>query len=130
MLNELGCSNKMLGQEAACSEPALEETGVDILGGVHTPDDESGDAHAFTRNLALSVQVGEGITLRYNETVSHLEHEAGRITSVVTDKGIREADAYVASIASYTPITPSTWAKAPNLSGQRLFRDHPDWGTQ
>ena len=103
MLKELGCSNKMLGQEAVFAlEPALEETGADILGGVHTPDDESGDAHAFTRDLALSC-VSRGATFRYNETVSHLEHEAGRITSVVTDKGICEADAYVASIASYTP---------------------------
>ena len=51
MLKELGCSNKMLGQEAVFAlEPALEETGADILGGVHTPDDESGDAHAFTRD--------------------------------------------------------------------------------
>ena len=52
--------------------------------------------------LALSC-VSRGATFRYNETVSHLEHEAGRITSVVTDKGICEADAYVASIASYAP---------------------------
>ncbi len=102
-LNELGCMNKMLGQEAVFSlEPALKEAGADILGGVHTPDDESGDAHAFTRNLALSC-ADRGATFRYNETVSRLEHEAGRITSVITDKDQYEADAYVASIASYTP---------------------------
>ena len=103
MLNELGCTNKMLGQKSVFElEPALKETGSDILGGVHTPDDESGDAHAFTRKLAI-ICANRGVTFRYNETVSLLEKEAGRISSVVTDKRRYKADAYVVSIASYTP---------------------------
>ena len=103
-LNEFGCNNKILGQKAVFAlEPALAENGSAILGGVHTPDDESGDAHAFTRKLALTC-ASQGVTFRYNESITRLDQEAGNITSVVTDKGTIEADAYVVSLASYSPL--------------------------
>lgn len=101
---DLGCDNKILGAKACIAlEPALEEKGDELVGGIHTPNDESGDAHTFTRKLAL-VAAHRGTEFRFGETITALEAEGDHITGVITDKGRLEADAYVVSMGSYGPL--------------------------
>jgi D-amino-acid dehydrogenase len=89
--------------ECRTLEPALDHP-PGLLGAIHAPDDESGDAHRFTRRLA-ELFVGQGGTLRTGEKVTALERERGRILRVRTmtaDGGSDElgADAFVVCLGS------------------------------
>lgn len=89
--------------ECRTLEPALDHP-PGLLGAIHAPDDESGDAHRFTRRLA-ELFVGHGGTLRTGEKITALERERGRILRVRTmtaDGGSDElvADAFVVCLGS------------------------------
>jgi D-amino-acid dehydrogenase len=102
-LRELGLNNVVLGAEACIQlEPTLETVQNRLAGGVHTPEDESGDAHTFTRKLALAA-ASRGVVFRYNETVTGLEEDAGRVTRVLTNKGGLDVDTVVLSLGAYGP---------------------------
>lgn len=90
-------------------EPALEHARALLAGGVYAPDDESGDAHRFTRTLADHC-AARGVEFRYNTTVTALLADAGRITGVrVREHGHErepeltlKADAYVVALGSWS----------------------------
>jgi D-amino-acid dehydrogenase len=89
-------------------EPALAHSRVRLEGGVFAASDESGDAHLFTTGLARLCRA-EGVTFRFNVSVSRLEASRGAIERVVIDDeaGIEEslrADAYVVALGSYSPL--------------------------
>jgi len=88
--------------ECLVLEPALSASRVPIAGGVHTPDDESGDAHEFTTQLAQRA-VAQGVRLAYGTHVHALEVEGGRVAAVRTNAGRIAADAFVVSLGSYSP---------------------------
>jgi len=95
-------------QECRRIEPALEESRVEIQGGIFAASDESGDAHLFTKNLSGLCRA-EGVTFRFNVSVKRLESGRGAIERVVIDDeaGIEEslrADAYVVALGSYSPL--------------------------
>ncbi|MGM0563484.1 MAG: D-amino acid dehydrogenase [Pseudomonadota bacterium] len=51
-MRELGCDRQAIDRERVLAiEPALEAIGEDIVGGTYTAEDESGDAHLYTREL-------------------------------------------------------------------------------
>ncbi|WP_440996631.1 D-amino acid dehydrogenase [Arhodomonas sp. SL1] len=75
-------------------EPALAGVREEIAGGIHYPDDESGDARRFTEALGAAV-VERGGELRLNETIERIDGDAGGVRRVVTDRGEITADAYV-----------------------------------
>ena len=103
-LNQLGCHNRVLSQNSCfILEPALKESDKEILGGVHTPDDESGDAYAFTCEIAR-IASNSGVSFRYDETIQHLKSQNGQIHCVKTDKGECYADIFVVSLGSYSPL--------------------------
>lgn len=89
-------------------EPALGGIGVPIVGGIHAPGDESGDAHLFTLRLADRARAA-GVRFRFNVNVRDIEIGSGRVERVVIDDeaGIEEslrADATVVALGSYTPL--------------------------
>ena len=84
-------------------EPALAHAAQhDLIGGLLSPEDESGDAQRFTTELA-KLAAARGVRFRSSVTITHIEGDGRRITRVVTDKGDETADAYVLALGSYSP---------------------------
>ncbi len=80
-------------------EPALAQASAPIAGGLRLPNDETGDCHLFTRQLAERARA-LGVQLRTGCTVQSLQHDGRRITGVRLVDGQGEphtlqADRYV-----------------------------------
>jgi len=90
---------------AACAalEPALEGQRGSLAGGIFSPDDLSGDAHAFTHGLAQYC-ADAGVRFELGKAISRLTHSGGRITGVMTKNGVISADRYVLALGSYSPL--------------------------
>jgi D-amino-acid dehydrogenase len=90
--------------ECAVLEPALAHSLHPVVGGVFTPQDESGDAHRFTRELAQRA-AARGVSFRYGVAVEALESEGGKVAALRAHDGERmSADAYVTCLGSYSPL--------------------------
>jgi D-amino-acid dehydrogenase len=90
--------------ECVALEPALAHSQQPVVGGVFTPEDESGDAHRFTRELAR-LAAERGVSFRFGVAVESLEVAAGRIAALRAHDGERmHADAYIVSLGSYSPL--------------------------
>lgn len=90
-------------RECLRREPALGDAATPIAGGVYSPLDESGDAHAFTRELAGRC-ARAGVRLRYGERALSIAADGGMATGVATDAGFRDADAVVVAMGSESPL--------------------------
>ena len=84
-------------------EPALAASAERYAGALFFPQDESGDAHKFTTGLAAAAE-HQGVTFRYGVAACRLQAEDGRIKAVDTNQGRLEADAYVMSLGSFSPL--------------------------
>lgn len=84
-------------------EPALRGSRVPIVGGLYSPEDESGDAHRFTQQLA---QRAEAIGVRFlrGTSVEGIELAGGRVSAVRAGDRRLEADAFVVALGSYSPL--------------------------
>ncbi|HEX2565492.1 MAG TPA: D-amino acid dehydrogenase [Burkholderiales bacterium] len=90
--------------ECLALEPALANSAIPVVGGVLTPEDESGDAHKFTRELA---RLGEakGVAFRTGAAIRAIECDGGVVSGVRLEGGTKvEADAYVVCLGSYSPL--------------------------
>jgi D-amino-acid dehydrogenase len=95
-------------EECIAIEPALRHAADRIVGGIHTPGDESGDACKFTQTLAR-LAAEQGVRFEYGRTIKRLEVEGARVRCVVlADAAGRDdrivADAYVVALGSYSPL--------------------------
>jgi len=107
-LCQMGSRNMILGEaETKLLEPAFESTKDQIIGSIHTPEDESGDAYLFTEGL-VEAAAGLGVTFRYDETIQAITKSGDRVTGAVTDRGEYIADAVVLSLGSYAPLLAKT----------------------
>ncbi len=99
--------------ECLALEPALQYAEERIVGGVYTPEDESGDAHRFTG--AVAAQAAErGVRFEMDTSVIALHAARGAIEAVDTSKGRIGADAYVMAMGSYsTPLLRSVGIRIP-----------------
>ncbi len=103
-MTKLGCPETVLDRDGCLTlEPALRDTGETIVGGVHAPADETGDAHTFTHALARVV-AERGVTFKYGVTISGFDTERGAISRVRTNQGELKADAYVMALGSYSQL--------------------------
>jgi D-amino-acid dehydrogenase len=75
-------------------EPLLEEVRTDLVGAIHFPADESGDALLFCRALRERL-VARGVTLRLDTRVSAVRVARGRATGVETEGGFLPASQVV-----------------------------------
>jgi len=89
--------------ECLALEPALRHTQHAIAGGVYTPDDESGDAHKFTVELAR-LAADKGVRFATGQTIVGLDAADGEVRAVRLENGAANADAYVVALGSYSPL--------------------------
>ena len=89
--------------ECRSIEPALAPVADQLAGGIHTPGDESGDAHKFTQALG-ALAAARGVVFRHGVTVRALVTDGSRIAVADTDNGPLTADAFVLAAGSYSPL--------------------------
>ena len=88
---------------AAClkTEPALAHCEDSILGGLYAPDDETGDALAFTQQLAGLCREA-GVAFRYDTPLSALAVEGGRAVAALAGAERIGGDAFLVALGSYS----------------------------
>lgn len=103
-LRRLGLALEDLNADACATlEPALEARRATLAGGIFSPGDLSGDAHAFTHGLAQYC-ADAGVHFELENPISRLTHSGNRITGVMTKSGVLTADRYVLALGSYSPL--------------------------
>jgi D-amino-acid dehydrogenase len=104
LMNRLGCTREVMDAAGCVSiEPALADVAATLIGGVFSPDDESGDAHKFARGLASLVAV-RGVRFRFATAVTGFETAGRRIERLITSDGPIKGEAYVLAGGSYSPL--------------------------
>ncbi|MGQ0585975.1 MAG: D-amino acid dehydrogenase [Gammaproteobacteria bacterium] len=87
--------------EAVVIEPALAPVADRLVGGVHCPADESGDARSFT--LALAERAREsGVRFVFNADVDGLESDGRRLVAARASGRRHEAEVFVAAAGSWS----------------------------
>jgi D-amino-acid dehydrogenase len=103
-----GLHQRALDPDACLTlEPALEGARGVLVGGIYAEEDESGDAHLFTKALfreALEL----GVTFRGDHTILGLERQGRKVTRVITDRGALTGDKVVLALGSYAPFVART----------------------
>ncbi len=104
LLDRFGVPYQLLSR-AGClgHEPALKRVTNKIVGGLHFPEDESGDCHAFTQSLTRLAERA-GVQFQMQTTIQRLEASDNDIARVIADQGEFTADAYVLACGSYSPL--------------------------
>lgn len=94
-------------------EPGLAEVKEKIVGGLHLPDDETGDCYQFCQQLT-SLAENAGVRFKFDTTVTRLNVSNNKIRSVDTSSGELRADAYVVALGSFSsPLLRELNLKAP-----------------
>ena len=108
VLQACGVPFELLDAAGVCrAEPALGKAQVPISGGLRLPNDETGDCHLFTRQLAQRAKA-LGLKLRLSCAVQSLLREGDRVTGLqlagaAGKAGERiQADAVVLAAGSYS----------------------------
>lgn len=74
-----------------------------VNGGLYTPDDESGDAHAFTMGLAgLAAELG--VEFHFDTQINRLIVENNAFKAIETSKGTFEGQSCVVTLGSFSPL--------------------------
>jgi len=95
LLEDMGLNYQVMDAgETVKHEPQLAGIADDIAGSVLYPDDESGDAHAFTIALAQAAEQA-GIEFEWNSHVTQLIDRAGHVVGVRTETETIETDAVI-----------------------------------
>src|SRR6185503_6326421 len=79
----------------------------DLSGAILYPDDESGDAFKFTREVAKRAAARD-VTFAFGRRITGLQRSGDRVEAVMTDRGPLTGDLYVLSLGSYSPRVAST----------------------
>jgi len=102
VLQECGVPHELLlGADLAKVEPALAHAQDKLVGGLHLPNDETGDCYLFTNALA-NVAKELGVQFKFNQNVEHLLTEGNEIKGVVVNGQVFTADKYVLAFGSYS----------------------------
>jgi D-amino-acid dehydrogenase len=104
LMNRLGCVRRVISAaDCVALEPALASVSRDLVGGIYSPDDESGDAHMFTVELAR-LCAERGVAFEYETEVTRLIPEGERIVAADTRRGSISGDCFVLACGSYSPL--------------------------
>ncbi len=104
LMNRMGCVRHVKDvAECIAIEPALAPVRGDLVGGIYSPDDESGDAYKFTTALA-GAGAALGVSFQFETSVTAIRAENGRISRVETTTGPLAAEAYVVAAGSFSPL--------------------------
>jgi D-amino-acid dehydrogenase len=104
VLRDCGVPFELLGRnELARAEPALARVKDRLAGGLRLPNDETGDCHLFTRQLAARA-ASLGVQFRFDTAIMGLEVDGGRFAAVRLAGGERlAADRCVVALGSHSP---------------------------
>ena len=103
ILSDNGCRIETLDRDGvATRDPALAPVKEKFAGALYAPDDESGDCRMFAQNMAAWLK-GQGVSFKYNTTITGFDKEGDRIAAVRTDKGREVADVIVLCLGVYSP---------------------------
>ncbi|ENV65305.1 D-amino acid dehydrogenase [Acinetobacter junii] len=101
VLKECGVDFNLLNaQELGSVEPALAHTDK-LVGGLHLPNDETGDCYLFTNALAKVAQ-DLGVEFKFDQNVEQLIVEGDEIKGVMVNGAILTADRFVLAFGSYS----------------------------
>lgn len=106
VLSEMGVPFQHVDPDGcALIEPALIHVKDQLLGGLHLPDDETGDCQLFTTRLAALAQ-NMGVKFRQEATINRLITQQNLLSGVEikTTHGVEnlDADHYVVALGSYS----------------------------
>jgi D-amino-acid dehydrogenase len=102
VLKETGVDFQLLDREGLGKvEPALAEVKDKLVGGLHLPNDETGDCYLFTNALAEKAKA-LGVDFKFNAHVESLVIEGDEINGVVVDGQVHTADKYIIAFGSYS----------------------------
>lgn len=99
VLRECGVPFELLDRDGVLrAEPGIRGASQMIAGGLRLPNDETGDCHLFTQELARIAQ-NLGVRIKFGVTVKNLLSDGGKITGVLYEKdgmlGVLSSDSYV-----------------------------------
>jgi D-amino-acid dehydrogenase len=80
-------------------EPLLQPLVRELSGAIHYPEDESGDAYLFTRQLEQH-SLKAGVRFLYGVAARSLSRRGDRIAAVITTRGEMTADMFLLAAAS------------------------------
>jgi D-amino-acid dehydrogenase len=109
MYANMGCRIDILSAAQCLQvEPALAKSSVPLVGGTYAPEDESGDAHAFTRSME-QYAIAHGVQFRFGQSITGFAVAGNKIEGVhvrnlVGGTEILRADAYVSCLGCESPI--------------------------
>src|SRR5690606_27382665 len=102
VLKETGVEFELLDRDGlARVEPALAQAKDKLVGGLHLPNDETGDCYLFTNALAEHAK-GMGVEFKFNQNVEKLIVEGDQIKGVLVNGQVLTADKYVLAFGSYS----------------------------
>ena len=102
VLKESGVEYELLDRDGlARVEPALAAAKDKLVGGLHLPNDETGDCYLFTNALTKLAQE-MGVDFQFNQNVEKLLVEGDEIKGVLVNGKVLTADRYVLAFGSYS----------------------------
>ncbi|WP_151797028.1 D-amino acid dehydrogenase [Acinetobacter soli] len=102
VLEECGVGYALLDREGLAQvEPALAHAQDKLVGGLHLPNDETGDCYLFTNALANKAKA-LGVDFQFNQQVEGLVVEGDSIKGVRVNGQTLTADRYVLAFGSYS----------------------------
>ncbi|TDR78345.1 D-amino acid dehydrogenase [Paludibacterium purpuratum] len=113
VMQDYGVAKRVISRSELLElEPALAPVAPRLAGATFCPDDESGDVHQFTVQLAQHA-AQRGVRFRFNTRVNALESAGGKVYGVsVTDADGQyrtvAADAFVLALGSFSPLLART----------------------
>ena len=94
LLAQAGTPHRVLNAgQCRAVEPALAD-GTPLAGGLHLPEEETGNCAYFARRLK-DLAAADGVSFRFDTTVTALAVEGGRLSGLQTAAGPLAADAVV-----------------------------------
>ncbi len=103
-LKQTGIIHRVLDvEELVALEPALEQSSSRLVGAIHYPQDEVGNARLYCEALC-SFLAEYGVSFRFSEQVLGIRTKGGLVEGVNLPGGPLEADAFVLAAGSFTPV--------------------------
>lgn len=84
-------------------EPALTPIKHKLIGGIHYPGDEHGDAYEFCVGMTEKAR-SQGVKFVFGTTAVGFSQTAGKVTEVITDRQNLSCDRVVVAAGSYSPL--------------------------
>ncbi|WOE33010.1 MULTISPECIES: D-amino acid dehydrogenase [unclassified Acinetobacter] len=102
VLQDTGIAFELLDQKGLAQvEPALAAAQDKLVGGLHLPNDETGDCYLFTNALAQYAQT-LGVDFKFEQQVEKLLVKGDEIQGVIVNGQLLTADHYILAFGSYS----------------------------